>query len=78
MGTCNIPEEERKVVMYKGFSSTLEGAGQRWYSAFQEKGIKSFSSLATKFVNYFSNSSKKEKDMDDRYDLKQGTNESLR
>lgn len=64
--------------MWKGFNFTLTGTFQRWYSAFPEKRIKSFSSLATKFVNHFSDSRKKENDVDDLYDLRQGINKSLR
>lgn len=45
--------------------------------AITEKSTRSFSSLATKFINHFSNSRKKENDVDDLYDIRQGANESL-
>lgn len=70
MGTCNIPEVDMEAVIYKRFSSTLIGIAQRLYSALPKKSIKSFVVLATKFVNHFSDSRKKEKDMYDIYDLR--------
>lgn len=75
--TCNIPEEDMETEMCKGFGYTLIGMSQRWFSTLPERSIKSFSFLAKKLVNNFSDNMKKENDVDDLYDMRQGTNHQV-